>query len=288
MEQVRDILLLKIIPDAREKLDMAEDDVTAMTPLAERFSQEDLLRIMDAVAREEGRIRFSAQPRYLLEALAVRLCHLADLTPLEELLARFPDEPDEDEERPASTPSPRGGTAPERTPPTRSATVSPPALLSVVPVSDAPAPQDVAPDVLTPAAGEPGEVRRQVETILERVYRERSTLGGFLSHAIFFDLEDSAFVISLPEDKAMFRASIERKEYVSFIRDTVEAVTGRRLDVKVRLSQPAPAPGIAAPAAGGDDREAIRKQLLEEANRSPVVKSFLDLFQGEITDIEEV
>ena len=131
-------------------------------------------------------------------------------------------------------------------------------------------------------------MRRQVELVLERVYAEKSTLGGFLSHASFFDLEDNAFIISLPEYKAMFRASIERREYLAVIRNAVEEVTGRRVEVKVRLTQPVPAAEIAAPAAGEAGGEAKKKRLLEEANRSPVVQSFLDLFQGEITDIEEV
>ncbi len=274
MEAVRDILLLKIIPDAREKLGMAADDASAMAPLAERFSEEDLLRILDAIAREEGRIRFSAQPRYLLEALAVRLCHLADLTPLADLLARFPGGEEGEREKPKAAPSPRRSASPAPEPPARSA----------------PAEQPPAPFPATAAGGgpEPADVRRQVELVLERVYAEKSTLGGFLSHASFFDLEDNAFIISLPEDKAMFRASIERREYLAVIRNAVEEVTGRRVEVKVRLTQPVPAAEIAAPAAGEAGGEAKKKRLLEEANRSPVVQSFLDLFQGEITDIEEV
>ena len=303
MEAVRDILLLKIIPDAREKLGFAADDVGAMAPLAKRFSQEDLLRILDAIAREEGRIRFSAQPRYLLEALAVRLCHLADLTPLVDLLARFPCEGEGEREKPKAAPSPRRSASPGPEPRAKSAPEDPSALFSAPRAADAPepaasflspppaiassAPPAPAASSAAPAAGseEPADVRRQVELILERVYREKSTLGGFLSHASFFDLEGGAFIISLPEDKAMFRASIERREYLAVIRDAVEAVTGHRGEVKVRLAQPVPAPEIGAPAAGG---EAKKKQLLEEANRSPVVQSFLDLFQGEITDIEEV
>ena len=274
MEAVRDILLLKIIPDAREKLGMAADDASAMAPLAERFSEEDLLRILDAIAREEGRIRFSAQPRYLLEALAVRLCHLADLTPLADLLARFPGGEEGEREKPKAAPSPRRSASPAPEPPARSA----------------PAEQPPAPFPATAAGGgpEPADVRRQVELVLERVYAEKSTLGGFLSHASFFDLEDNAFIISLPEDKAMFRASIERREYLAVIRNAVQAVTGRRGDVKVRLAQPVPAAEIGAPAAGEAVGEARKKKLLEEANRSPVVQSFPDLFQGEITDIEEV
>ncbi len=291
METVRDILLLKIIPDAREKAGLAADDVSAMTPLAQRSSQEDLLRILDAVAREEGRLRFSAQPRYLLEALAVRLCHLADLTPLADLLARFPPEEGGDEEKPKAGASPRrsasGG------PPSRatSAPESSPPLFSA---SQAAAGSEAAPSRPSPppaaaqAAGseEPADVRRQVELILERVYAEKSTLGGFLSHASFFDLEEGAFVISLPEDKAMFRPSIERREYLAVIRDAVQAVTGRRAEVKVRLVQPVPAEETAAPPAAAEEEK--KKRLLEQANRSPVVQSFLDLFQGEITDIEEV
>jgi DNA polymerase-3 subunit gamma/tau len=305
MEAVRDILLLKIIPDAREKLGFAADDVSAMAPLAERFSQEDLLRILDAIAREEGRIRFSAQPRYLLEALAVRLCHLADLTPLVELLARFPPEEEGEQEKPKAAPSPRRSASPGPEPRAKSAQEQPSALFSATPAADAPepaaplppppaiassAPPAPAASSAAPAAGseEPADMRRQVELILERVYREKSTLGGFLSHASFFDLEDGAFIISLPEDKAMFRASIERREYLAVIRDAVEAVTGRRAEVKVRLAQPVPAAEIGAPAAGEAGGETKKKLLLEEANRSPVVQSFLDLFQGEITDIEEV
>jgi len=297
MEAVRDILLLKIIPDAREKLGFAADDVTAMAPLAERFSQEDLLRILDAIAREEGRIRFSAQPRYLLEALAVRLCHLADLTPLADLLARFPSEEGGEPERPKKASSPRRSASPVPEPGVRSAPEHPSTLFSAPPAADAPepaaassAPPAPAASSAAPAAGseEPADIRRQVELILERIYKEKSTLGGFLSHASFFDLEDGAFIISLPEDKAMFRASIERREYLAVIRDSVEAVTGRRGEVKVRLAQPVPAEEIGAPAAGTAGGEAKKKHLLEEATRSPVVQSFLDLFQGEITDIEEV
>jgi hypothetical protein len=49
-----------------------------------------------------------------------------------------------------------------------------------------------------------------------------------------------------------------------------------------------PAAEMGTVPSAGTERETRKQQLLEEANRSPVVQSFLDLFQGEITDIEEV
>jgi hypothetical protein len=236
----------------------------------------------------------------------VRLCHLADLTPLEELLARFPPGDEGGQEKPKAHESPRrsastgsateAGPAAER--PSRLFSETSRAESPAAPAFSAPspaeapssAPADPAPSDAPTAPGseEPADRQRQVELILERIYKEKSTLGGFLSHASFFDLEDDAFIISLPEDKGMFRASIERREYLAVIREAVEAVTGTRRDVKVRLTQPVPAAGIQSPPAPPAGAEAKKQQLLEEANRSPVVQSFLDLFKGEITDIEEV
>ena len=95
-----------------------------------------------------------------------------------------------------------------------------------------------------------------------------------------------SFVISLPEDKAIFRASIERKEYLAVIRATVEAVTGRKVEVKIQLVAPVPAE-TQAMASGHTPEDDRKKKLLEAATQSPVVQTFLELFPGEITDIEE-
>ncbi|MCI0410267.1 MAG: hypothetical protein L0191_17195, partial [Acidobacteria bacterium] len=266
MEQVRDLLLLKIVSDPGKSLGLAEDDLQALGALKERFSQEDLLRIMDAIAREETRIRYSPQPRYLLEALAVRLCHLAHLEPLENLLAKFSGG---SVTSPAPAPSKRENRAPIPDP-------APPEAEASLPV---PLPSGRAIE-------EKPQTREQVEAILERIHIERSALWGFLSHAVFFDLTESSFVISLPEDKALFRASIERKEYLAVIRSTVEAVTGRKVEVKVQLVTPLPAEAGSLPLAEAPKDEK-RQKLMEEASKSPVVQNLLDLFQGEITEIEE-
>jgi DNA polymerase-3 subunit gamma/tau len=307
-EQVRDLLLMKIVPDPVKSLGLAQDEVSAFAALKERFSQEDLLRILDAIAREEARIRYSPQPRYLLEALAVRLCHLTHLEPLEELLARFPDSaagasaaapgkpPASRPEKPgpgrASAPAPASGDSGVSIEPLALPTDMPPALdlpaaaggeQQASGADEAPAPDAPA----APARGEEEpEVRKQVEAILERIHTERSALWGFLSHASFFDLTGDAFIISLPEDKALFRASIERKEYLAVIRAVVESVTGKRLEVRVQEAGPLPAdaPPALTTAPAADEK---KRRLMEEASKSPAVRSLLDLFEGEITEIEE-
>jgi DNA polymerase III subunit gamma/tau len=285
MERVRDLLLMKIVPDPQKTLGLSGDDVAAMTGLQDRFSEEDLLRIIDAISREESRIRYSPQPRYLLEALAVRLCHLTHLEPLEEILARLPGvESGELPEAPAK--KPRTEAPPQETHRRAEAPVAASTPSSETPALEAPLADSPLP-LPGPIRGEEAaDVQRQVEAILEKIHTERSALWGFLSHASFFDLTDGAFVISLPEDKTLFRTSIERKEYLAVIRSVVEAVTNRKVEVQVRIVAPLPsdAPLPAPERQETDDR---KKKLLEEAAKSPVVQSFLDLFQGEITEIEE-
>jgi DNA polymerase-3 subunit gamma/tau len=295
MELTRNLLLLKILPDDPDRIGLARDDAEAMAPLAAKFSQEDLLRILELLAREEPRLKYTQQPRYLLEALAVRLCHLADLTPLEELIARFA--PEAGPTAPAARPSGRDASpGADRSPgpsASRRDNPAPPVVAADPPdvqetLSLQPVPEIAPPlPVLAEARGseEPPDPRRQVEAILERIHSMPGALGGFLSHASFFAMEGDAFVISLPEDKAVFRSSIERKDYLSAIRKAVEAVTGRRGDVRIRIGPPTGGGGgAAAPRAG----PAARKQeLIREASRSPVVQSVLEIFHGEITDVEE-
>jgi len=282
MEQVRDLLLLKIVSDPGKSLGLAEDDLKALGALKERFSQEDLLRIMDAIAREESRIRYSPQPRYLLEALAVRLCHLTHLEPLEDLLAKYSGSA---ATSPAPAPPKRenrsqpADAAPKAAPGTAESSLDASARLEAEPSPPLAASHGIALE-------ETPESRQQVEAILERIHVERSALWGFLSHAVFFDLAGSSFIISLPEDKALFRASLERKEYLAVIRSTVEAVTGRKVEVKVQMVAPTPA-DAAAPSPADAPQDEKKRKLMEEASKSPVVQNLLDLFQGEITEIEE-
>ena len=297
MEQVRDLLLLKIVSDPGKSLGLAEDDLKALGALKERFSQEDLLRIMDAIAREETRIRYSPQPRYLLEALAVRLCHLTHLEPLEDLLARFSGS---GAIPPAPVPARRESRAPVSDAPPKAAPGSADlkahaeeARILGKPEPSASASQQVEAEAGPPlpltstiATEDSPETRQQVEAILERIHIERSALWGFLSHAVFFDLTGNSFIISLPEDKALFRPSLERKEYLAVIRSTVEAVTGRKVEVKVQMVSPTPADAGALPVSDAP-RDEKKQKLMEEASKSPVVQNLLDLFQGEITEIEE-
>ena len=63
------------------------EEIRALSERAAAWSEDELLRFIEIVTREEGRIKNSTHARFLLEALGIRLARLADLKPIVEILA---------------------------------------------------------------------------------------------------------------------------------------------------------------------------------------------------------
>jgi DNA polymerase-3 subunit gamma/tau len=84
---VRDLLLVRNgVPPGRGSL-LLETDPDRTAELAKRFTEDQMIRVFHLLVREETSIRYSPYPRYLLEVLAIKLARLADLTPIEQLVA---------------------------------------------------------------------------------------------------------------------------------------------------------------------------------------------------------
>ncbi len=85
----REILLTKVAPEGSAILvALAPDEVRRLRPLAEAYSEEDLLRAFEVMSRAEGDLRFAQDPRVTLEFALLKLAHLRRLVPLAELVAR--------------------------------------------------------------------------------------------------------------------------------------------------------------------------------------------------------
>ncbi|MGH9749540.1 MAG: DNA polymerase III subunit gamma/tau, partial [Candidatus Polarisedimenticolia bacterium] len=103
MAHGRDLLLARAVKEPARFLSGGPEEVEAIARQAAPFSEDELLRLLELLTREEQRVKNSAHPRYLLEALAIKLARLADLTPIEDLLA-------------GGRPAAGGGRAPEPAP----------------------------------------------------------------------------------------------------------------------------------------------------------------------------
>jgi DNA polymerase-3 subunit gamma/tau len=263
----RDLLLARVLDDPAGAIGGSAEEVETLARRAREFSDDELLRLLELITREEQRLRNSAHPRYLLEALAIKLARLADLRPIEELIARL---------GPAAggPPAPTAGArtgpdpAPGRRPPGGSAPSGRSAL------SNGP----VAPGA---AAGRDAAV----ETFLRRVHEERGAIGGFLEQARWVEIVGDVMEIAFGEKHSFFRDQVASRDTAAYLARIAREAAGRDLRVNVVTASAATVDRV-VPAAAAVDEAAGREALRRAAEREPIVKSLLEAFEGEIVDVD--
>ena len=330
LAQGRDLLLARTVSDPAKYLSGTPEEIRALAERAAAWSEDELLRFIEIVTREEGRIKNSTHARFLLEALGIRLARLADLKPIEEILAAL-------EGPGTAAPAPGATGAPVRPAGsdggTRGAAPSaprPPAGPVAAAETASPAPIPVATEAPVPS-------QALVEALLQRVHEERVAIGSMLEQAIWIQAAEESLRIVFSEKHGFFRDKVQSREVSEYLRTTARTLSGRDRRIVVETGAPgsfapmalgaaaatataaiAPAPpavapmplsaALAAPAArpapaaaaparpapGGtapkpaprllDDasRQALRDRALQE----PAVRTVMDLFGGEIVDVE--
>lgn len=82
----RKFLLAKSVSNFQDFIPVSEEEYQHYVQEASKVSEEDLLRYLNALLKEEGPLKYSFQPRIYLETILVKLCHFSRLVALEELL----------------------------------------------------------------------------------------------------------------------------------------------------------------------------------------------------------
>ena len=88
MEQFRNLLISLIAPQ-KHLLDISESDREQMVPLAEMAGEEKLHLLLNFLISREEDLRFSSNPRLILETTMVKLCSLGDLPSFDDLLKKL-------------------------------------------------------------------------------------------------------------------------------------------------------------------------------------------------------
>jgi DNA polymerase-3 subunit gamma/tau len=306
MAHGRDLLLARTVPDPTPYLTGTAEEIGALSKAAQAWSEDELLRLLELMTREAGRLRNATHARTLLEALGIKLARLADLAPLEEILARL------DEEGPA-VPRP-GPKPPAAGPPAAGPKAGSGEGRGTKPAPRPEAPADRSTSAPATAMAEPPAAGSQefVEALLRRVHEERGVIGGMLEQAVWIQASDDALHVVFGDKHTFFRDKVQSRDVADYLKRVGRELSGRELRLVVEtgtasasdhmaatpsarpvtLAAPASAPaGIptatdapkpAAKAPDGASRQARLAQALEQ----PAVKSILDLFGGEVVDFE--
>ena len=261
---VRDLLVVRIDPTRLADPDIAaEGERNRLQALAALFSREDLLRSFDLLSRAEFEIRGSSQPRHHFEMSLVKWIHLRKMTELTDLLE-----------------SARGLTLTDRPAPTRGPALAPPP--PVRPAKPAPpAPAQTRPAVPpTPSigAGSPAEIKSALLAAIRET--NRTVFGMVVQQAIDITVEGNTVVFTFSTAHRSSRLELERRR--PWLEELARTAAGRPMTVTAREVAPPPASPEASAAAGR------QQELRDKAKTNPGVQAILEVFGGEVEDVEEI
>jgi DNA polymerase-3 subunit gamma/tau len=268
----REILLSKLAPDSSALLaGVVPEERARLRPLAEAYSEEDLLRILDLLTKADEELRKAQDPRVTLELALLKMVQLRRLLPFAELVDRV-------ERLAAGNPAPPRAALPAFSavlPAPAPAPVSRPAAAAAPTAAKAPAPapaSSAAPATATAVAG-----AVDLLAALLAACQTRPSLAQPL-RAATARLEGDVLVLEVAPDFVAF-ASMHVNEY----RDLVKSAAGRTLKVQIGSG----AAVEEAPAAPPTPEAVKKERLRQEAAREPAVQEALDLFDGKLLDVRE-
>jgi DNA polymerase-3 subunit gamma/tau len=278
----REILLVKLAPDSSSLLaGVVPEERARLRPLAEAYSEEDVLRILDLLTKADEELRKAQDPRVTLELALLKMVQMRRLLPFAELVDRV-------ERLAAGNPLPPRATAPVFAPiqppsaPAPRAVAAPPAAakaaLAAPSAKAAPAASvevSVSTTVTTTVAVAASGADDLLAALLAAC-QARPSLAQPLRSATA-RLEADVLVLEVAPDFVAF-AGMHQDEY----RDLAKTATGRTLKVQIGSGAVVPE-AKAAPS----QEEVKKERLRQEAAREPAVQEALDLFDGKLLDVKE-
>jgi DNA polymerase-3 subunit gamma/tau len=262
----REILLLKTAPDGSALLaPLVPEERERLRPLAEAYSEEDLLRILEVLTQLETDLRWAQDPRVTLELALLKMVQMRRLVPFAELVERV-------ERLAAGTPAPRAAAPSGAVPsaPSRSAVRSPAAAPASAAASAGRASSTPGPEPAGPADGAAGILAAMIGLAAARPSLAQPLRGAQAR------LDGETLMLDVA---AHFATLVS--EHADDYRELARKAAGRSLKVQVGVAPATEAETAPAPS------EAKKRRLMEEAAREPAVQEALDLFGGKVVEVRE-
>ncbi len=276
MQYLRDVLVTRVAPHASDLLD-AQGETADLEALARELSEEDLVRSLEVLTQAEDGLRMSPEPRFHLEMALLKIAQLRRLASFEDLLTRFERLASASAPPPAAPPSTIPGPAP---PPAKRTTAAPP----IPPESKAEAP---APPPAPPPGIEAGGML--VEQLWNRLKTGKPMLHALVSRHHRAEVEADRLRLQFLPEQRVLANQLREKSLLALLEEQVAAVFGRKLAISVEvienLDQPKADGTLKPPGSPGAEARAGEGGLEERAKRDPLVKRFVETFQGEVEDI---
>jgi DNA polymerase-3 subunit gamma/tau len=245
--------------------DVPEGDRERLAKLARAMPYENLLRALSLAVEADQLGRRTEESGLVLQMLVLRLTELPRLKTIEQALSGLPPVP-------PSGPEPSTVREDNSRPPGQG-----PRILSLVPV-------EVEPE--EPPAAAPASDARAIRRFAELLGSRRRVTAAKISLAESTTVEGDELVLRFGIDKAAAKEALEEPPTRKLLSEVATEAFGR--PIRVILKTGPPADGDLGKAA----REVLpatiaRERATSRAETDPVVRSAMELFRAELTEVKE-
>jgi DNA polymerase-3 subunit gamma/tau len=266
LSHLRNLLMIKIAGEDSQLIPLIPGDLARLAALANQFSEEDLTRFFSVLVATEGELRWSSQPRFHLEMGLMKLVQLRRLASIEQVIANLEGlRGDQGSDIPA----------PEASQPTK-----PPVISKFT------APQGLRGSSSLQASPPSSGSSNLLEALRSAVSKRSPMLWSLLEHALELKLIERGIEIQFATQNKFYCEMLQVSENLEVIKELADSIVGQPQQIKILLVN-GPSRQDLSPAETELEGPA-ENRLLQKAKDDSNVKAFLEVFQGEITDIKDL
>jgi DNA polymerase-3 subunit gamma/tau len=257
-----------------QRIAISLDTLKQQTDYASRFSETDLLRMIEIIRRAESELRWSSFPRFLIETTLLKLVFMDSTVSVEQILTSL-----------------KKGTIPQNT-----------QGASGVDFSDGKKKSDESPVDQTPVPEHTVSIPREVDTnsfsteqeqsehvdlaarwpaFIERLMEDRPNVGTFLSMAYIAESTDHSIDLRFEKQFGFQFSEITKKNNREIIEKMLAAFAGKHIDIHITIEkQEAEKKDTSVKAI--EEKEHIPPSLEDDIVNEPIIQSVIKIFDGEV------
>jgi DNA polymerase-3 subunit gamma/tau len=269
LEGLRHLVVLKTTQNPHELMPLSETDIAALRPVADMASVEDLYGFFHVLSAAENSLRYATNPFLVLEMALVRMACIGRVQPLQTLLDRL-------HSLGASAPSAAPQSLPRPVVSGNSQASTSTALPQPSGFETAAATPELSP-AATPSA--PADFWQALQ---EYVAERRPSIAAFLQPGHVLSQTEKELVIGFAKQDSFCRETLLDPEHVSVVREAIQAVLGRPLQVKITTLDGAPSSdhgGRGLTVGPSTNAFAIEEQ---QRQKRETIQAVLDIFDGKL------
>jgi len=264
IQHFRNLLVIKLCQLPEKLIDLPSHEIDRMQQQVTDISVGILDQLFEMIYREEPTIRYSVQPKLVMEMLGIRLARTAPALPIDDLIEKI-DRLRTDVKNHVPDAGNRPSGAPGQPPPDKEVVAANVGQQKAEP----PAPQGSSDPAATPEAA--------WERLLAHLSGNHPALAASLSKATLKSLDDEVLEIEL-NDNGFNLTMIQKSKN----RDILEAISEKIFGTKRRVV-------VRAGGSRAKARSAKKKaseQMKQDALSHPLVTEALEIFNGKVVDVK--